>query len=135
MIKPGVTLLLWLAIALFVVLNDIVGDTWIGVNLTVRAVNDAPVALAGSASTDEDISVALTLGGTDVEGDSLTHTVVQAPAHGTLSGTAPNLTYTPAAPAGPEDQEHQNGHPEHGHCRDDSLGRHVAPGTAAIGRG
>ncbi len=67
------------------------------VNLTVRSVNDAPVALAGSASTDEDTSVALTLGGTDVEGDSLTHTVVQAPAHGTLSGTAPNLTYTPAA--------------------------------------
>ena len=36
--KPSVTFLLWLAIALFVVLNDLVGDTWIGVNLTVRAV-------------------------------------------------------------------------------------------------
>ena len=38
MIKPGVTLLMWLAVALFVVLNDVIGDTWIGVNLTVRAV-------------------------------------------------------------------------------------------------
>ncbi|MPZ29685.1 MAG: hypothetical protein GEV13_01590 [Rhodospirillales bacterium] len=38
MLKPSVTFILWLAIALFIVLNDVVGDTWIGVNLTVRAV-------------------------------------------------------------------------------------------------
>jgi hypothetical protein len=38
MIRPGVTLVLWLAIALFVVLNDIVADTWIGATLSVRAV-------------------------------------------------------------------------------------------------
>lgn len=38
MLKPSVTFLLWLAIALFIVLNDAVGDTLIGVNLTVRAV-------------------------------------------------------------------------------------------------
>ena len=36
--KPSLTFILWLAIALFIVLNDAVGDTWIGVNLTVRAV-------------------------------------------------------------------------------------------------
>jgi hypothetical protein len=36
--KPSITFVLWLAIALFVVLNDAVGDTWIGVSLTVRAV-------------------------------------------------------------------------------------------------
>jgi hypothetical protein len=38
MLKPSVTFVLWLAVALFIVLNDVVGDTWIGVNLTVRAV-------------------------------------------------------------------------------------------------
>ena len=38
MIRPGVTFALWLAIALFVVLNDRVGDTWIGATLSVRAV-------------------------------------------------------------------------------------------------
>ena len=38
MIRPGVTFLLWLAVALFVVLNDLVGDTWIGATLSVRAV-------------------------------------------------------------------------------------------------
>ena len=38
MIRPGVTLILWLALALFVVLNNLVGDTWIGVTLSVRIV-------------------------------------------------------------------------------------------------
>ncbi len=38
MIRPGVSFVLWLAVALFVVLNDLVGDTWIGATLSVRAV-------------------------------------------------------------------------------------------------
>ena len=38
MIRPGLTLALWVAIALLVVLNDAVGDTWIAVSLPVRAV-------------------------------------------------------------------------------------------------
>jgi hypothetical protein len=38
MVKPSVTFVLWLAIALFVLLNDAVGDTWIGVSLSVRIV-------------------------------------------------------------------------------------------------
>jgi len=39
----------------------------------------------------------MTLTATDVEGSALTYTIVTAPAHGMLSGTAPALTYTPAA--------------------------------------
>ena len=65
------------------------------VSLTVTAVNDAPVASDGSATTDEDTAVAITLAGTDIDSDTLTYTVVTGPTHGTLSGTAPNLTYTP----------------------------------------
>ena len=38
MIRPGLTLALWLAIALLVVLNDLVGDTWIAATLSVRTV-------------------------------------------------------------------------------------------------
>ena len=38
MIRPGLTLALWVAIALLVVLNDAVGDTWIATSLSVRAV-------------------------------------------------------------------------------------------------
>jgi hypothetical protein len=37
-IRPGLTFALWIAIALLVVLNDAVGDTWIAVSLSVRAV-------------------------------------------------------------------------------------------------
>ena len=38
MLKPSVTFILWLAIASFIVVNDIVGDTWIAATLTVRTV-------------------------------------------------------------------------------------------------
>ena len=38
MIRPALTFALWAAIALLVVLNDAVGDTWIAATLSVRAV-------------------------------------------------------------------------------------------------
>lgn len=38
MIRPGLSFVLWLAIAAVVVLNDVVGDTWIAATLSVRAV-------------------------------------------------------------------------------------------------
>lgn len=38
MIRPGVTFTLWLAIASFIVVNDVVGDTWIAAALSVRTV-------------------------------------------------------------------------------------------------
>src|SRR5207247_2384680 len=44
-----------------------------------------------------DTAKAITLAATDAEGSALTFTIVAAPAHGTLSGTAPAVTYTPAA--------------------------------------
>ncbi|MDF7806430.1 discoidin domain-containing protein [Pontiellaceae bacterium B12219] len=55
-----------------------------------------PVATAQRITTDENNAVAVTLSGTDADGDSLSYTVVSLPVNGTLSGTAPNLTYTPA---------------------------------------
>ncbi len=67
------------------------------VSITVMAVNDAPVANAQSVSTAEDTAKAITLTATDVDGNSLTYTILTQPANGTLSGTAPNVTYTPAA--------------------------------------
>ena len=59
--------------------------------------NVAPVANAQSITLNEDTSKALTLTASDADGDSLTYTVVANPTHGTLSGTAPNMTYTPTA--------------------------------------
>jgi hypothetical protein len=67
------------------------------VNITVGGVNDAPVAAAQSVTTLEDAPKVITLAGADVDGDALaSYTVTTPPAHGTLSGAAPNLTYTPA---------------------------------------
>ena len=65
--------------------------------LQVLAVNRAPVAVAQSVSTNEDTPATLVLSATDRENDALNYRIVTAPAHGTLSGVAPNLTYTPAA--------------------------------------
>lgn len=67
------------------------------VSITVTAVDDAPLATPQSASTAEDTSVVVVLAGSDVEGASLNFAVVTPPTHGTLMGTAPNLTFTPAA--------------------------------------
>ena len=69
------------------------------VSLTVTSVNDLPSAQAGWVTTTEDTPVAVVLSGTDADGDALTYTVVRGPAHGTLSGTPPQLLYTPAANA------------------------------------
>src|SRR4029077_11274271 len=78
--------------------NDSIVDSNVAtVSITVTHVNHAPVATAQSVTTLEDTAKAITLSATDLDNDPLTYSVVVAPAHGTLSGTAPNLTYTPAA--------------------------------------
>jgi VCBS repeat-containing protein len=73
------------------------------VNLTLTPVNDAPVANDDSYSIAEDnvlsVSAAGVLGNdTDVEGDSLTATLVAGPSHGNLAFNSDgSFTYTPAA--------------------------------------
>ncbi|WP_169727527.1 Ig-like domain-containing protein [Granulosicoccus antarcticus] len=63
--------------------------------ITVLNVDEAPVATPQSLSTFEDIPLSITLSGNDAEDDTLTYSVVNTPENGVLSGTAPNLTYTP----------------------------------------
>ena len=65
--------------------------------LTIKPVNDAPTAAGQSVTTDEDAAKSIMLGGLDVDGDSLIYTIVAGPLHGSLSGAAPNLIYTPNA--------------------------------------
>ena len=67
------------------------------VSIIVTAVNDPPVANNRSITTNEDTATAITLTGSDVDGTTPTFSVVDQPANGALSGTAPNLTYTPNA--------------------------------------
>ncbi|MBN1204107.1 MAG: tandem-95 repeat protein [Myxococcaceae bacterium] len=56
---------------------------------------EQPLAFMQSASTQEDEPLALVLGGAHPEGLPLTFQVVSAPAHGSLAGSPPELTYTP----------------------------------------
>jgi hypothetical protein len=67
------------------------------VSIAVTPVNDAPVANPQSVSTAEDTPLDIVLTGSDADGDPITFTIVTSPTHGTLSGTAPDLSYTPAA--------------------------------------
>lgn len=78
--------------------NDGTSDSNVAtVSITVTPLNDAPLANDQSVTTPEDTAVAVTLSGSDVDGDTLGYIIVTQPVHGTLSGTAANLTYTPAA--------------------------------------
>merc|ERR1712000_260924 len=68
------------------------------VSITVTAVNLAPLAQGQELTVEMDQVLALVLTATDAdsEAESLTYTYTP-PQHGTLSGTAPALTYTPEA--------------------------------------
>ena len=65
------------------------------ISITVTPVNDPPVANGSSVTTTRTVPVAVTLSATDPDGEALTYTILTGPAHGTLSGVAPNLTYSP----------------------------------------
>ena len=70
----------------------IIGTQWLydGTGIT----NRTPYAHAQSLALVQNTPQAITLTGS---GGSLTYSIIAQPAHGTLTGTAPNLTYTPAA--------------------------------------
>jgi hypothetical protein len=65
-------------------------------SITVTPVNDPPVAFGGSYTTTRTYPINIVLNASDVDGDTLTWAILTGPGHGSLSGTAPNLTYTPA---------------------------------------
>src|SRR5205823_15135962 len=65
------------------------------VSIAVVASNQAPVANNQAVSTTLNTNKSITLTASDGNNDPLTYTIVTSPAHGTLSGTAPNLTFRP----------------------------------------
>ena len=68
------------------------------VSITVTPVNDASVAAADAATTDEETAVIVHVlaNDTDVDGDALTVDDVTSPAHGTgIVNAAGTITYTP----------------------------------------
>ncbi len=79
-----------------------IGGGGIGSAVLVDAISASivgrPTAVAQSVTTPENTAKTITLTGTDPNTPvrPLTYAVTANPAHGTLSGTAPNLVYTPA---------------------------------------
>ncbi|MFC1634240.1 Ig-like domain-containing protein [Planctomycetota bacterium] len=73
-------------------------------SITVTVVNDRPTAQSGNITTSEDVPIFIILAGVDPDGDSLTYNIVTKPSHGNLSGTEPNLTYTPNPDFNGQDQ-------------------------------
>ena len=70
------------------------------VSITVTPVNDASVAAADAATTDEETTVTIDVlaNDTDADGDPLTVDDVTSPAHGTvIVNAAGTITYTPAS--------------------------------------
>ena len=67
------------------------------VSITVTPLNHAPVANSLSVTTPKNVSTNLTLTATDADGDSLTYAIVSAPAHGSLTGSLPTVTYVPVS--------------------------------------
>jgi hypothetical protein len=65
------------------------------VQVDVIPINDAPIADSQSTATHVNTTVDIVLTGSDIEGAPLTFTILSTPLHGLLSGTAPNLAYTP----------------------------------------
>ena len=67
------------------------------VAVAVTSVNDAPVVGGQSVATRRNIPVTITLGGTDVDGDLLTYSLVASPANGAVSISGDSAIYTPTA--------------------------------------
>ena len=65
------------------------------VGITVMAQAQAPIATSQTVTVTYNNTAAITLSATGT--GTLTYAVVAQPAHGSLSGTAPNLTYTPTS--------------------------------------
>lgn len=75
----------------------LIGNSYVYGQPGTTPVNTPPVAAAQSVATQAGTARPITLGATDANGDTLSYRVVSGPAHGSLSGSAPSLTYTPAA--------------------------------------
>ncbi|MGH9878420.1 MAG: Ig-like domain-containing protein, partial [Nitrososphaerales archaeon] len=63
------------------------------VRINVRGINDAPIAIGGELLAREGQSLSFKLTATDADNDTLTYLISSYPAHGSLTGVAPNLSY------------------------------------------
>ena len=73
------------------------GDNGYKTQTTIEpeVIQNPPVVVTQSVTTSEDKPVTITLSASDTDGDELTYTIVSQPNYGILTGTPPNLIYTP----------------------------------------
>jgi cysteine-rich repeat protein len=81
--------------SLVVSVSDGINVVDIVVELTVSAVNDAPVADDLATVTNEGQALAIALVASDIDSPALSYSLDALPAHGTLIGTLPYVTYMP----------------------------------------
>ena len=72
-------------------------DTAGTLTVTVTPVNDSPVATAQSVTTIEDISIEITLSGSDIDGDTLTYEIVTNPINGSVTVADNKAIYIPSS--------------------------------------
>ena len=66
-------------------------------NVSTVHTNQVPVANPQSVNVLKNTSANITLTANDADGDPLTYAIVNSPTNGTLTGTPPNVIYTPNA--------------------------------------
>jgi hypothetical protein len=79
----------------FVANDGEVDSDAVTVSLTITPINDQPTLAGQALSTDEDTPLTVTLSGEDIEGQSLSYTVVTDAVNGSVSLTGNSLVYTP----------------------------------------
>ena len=78
-----------------VTVSDGAANTSTSFVLQVLAVNDAPIAQNSNVGGSKNTPLTITLIASDVDNSSLNYSLVTPPTNGSLSGSAPNLIYTP----------------------------------------
>ncbi len=76
--------------------NGTVTSNTATVTITVTPLNDPPLANDQMLLNDEDTPLLVTLTASDVDNLVLNYIIVDGPTNGSLDGTPPNVTYTPA---------------------------------------
>ncbi len=86
--------------------TDSWGDTSTSNDTIIQVIDDRNQTVADSfaVSTNEDVHVDVALSGFDADGDPLSFRLESDPEHGKLTGTPPNLVYTPMPDYSGEDR-------------------------------
>ncbi|NKQ40606.1 MAG: tandem-95 repeat protein [Sulfurovum sp.] len=75
------------------------GSAVVGVEMTVNPINDTPVAIADTATTEESqaVNIAVLSNDSDIDADALTVSIVVSPSNGVVAVNADNtIKYTPS---------------------------------------